>query len=155
MTEANRYQRMTIDQLNDEFIQACTLGNLKTVKYLLTSPHLKENVNIHVNNDDGVSFACVEGHFEVFTYLLNSSLFDKSKYNYDLDFKHCCRRHKTEFIDYFIFDYKIEKNPNIDDFILKNGRQDIINKFELRSLNANLTNHLSDVNVQSIKKLKV
>ena len=61
-----------INLINEEFICACERGSLEIVKYLLTSPELKECADIHANNDEGFRFACKKGYLDVIKYILTS-----------------------------------------------------------------------------------
>ena len=53
------------------FSWACMNGQLEVVKYLLTSPNLKEHADIHAEDDWGFRWACSEGHLEVVKYLID------------------------------------------------------------------------------------
>ena len=59
--DKNKYKTLTQKQLNEVFINFCQKGHLEIVKYLLTSPDLKEHANIHANNDSGFRWACARG----------------------------------------------------------------------------------------------
>lgn len=59
-------------QTNTAFENACTNGDLKKVRHLLTSPKLKVQAEIHYNNDFGFRAACDKGHLDVIKYLLTS-----------------------------------------------------------------------------------
>lgn len=154
MAKANRYQKMTIEQLDRELINACQNGDIEIVKYILTSPDLNQNSNINTLSNNAVSFARLKDHFEVFAYLLSSPLFDKNTYDYSSDFNHCCRRNKTKFIDYFIFDYKIEKTDEINNFIISYKIEGVLEKFKARDLNETLEKSL-DKKVVINKKIKI
>ena len=47
-----KYNKLNQEELNKQFINACKDGNLEIIKYLLTSPELKEHSNIHTRNDE-------------------------------------------------------------------------------------------------------
>jgi ankyrin repeat protein len=68
----SKYKSSTQKQLNSAFCQACSNGNLDEVKYLLTSPELKEHAEIHYYEDDALAEACWNGHLEIVKYLLTS-----------------------------------------------------------------------------------
>ena len=55
------YKTLTQKQLNEVFIDSCQEGHLEVVKYLLTSPDLKEHADIHADNDLGFRWACKKG----------------------------------------------------------------------------------------------
>ncbi len=57
---------------NLHFTKACLEGDLETVKYLLTSPNLKEHADIHTRDDQGFICACEQRNFELIKYLLTS-----------------------------------------------------------------------------------
>ena len=59
--DKNKYKTLTPKQLNKVFIDSCENGYLEVVKYLLTSPDLKEHANIHADNDYGFRWACARG----------------------------------------------------------------------------------------------
>jgi len=57
---------------NLHFTKACLEGDLEVVKYLLTSPDLKEHADIHTRDDQGFIYACEKRNFELIKYLLTS-----------------------------------------------------------------------------------
>lgn len=76
--EYSHYKKMNVKHLNNEFIQECISGNIKVIKYLLTSPELKYHADIHIREDDALRLACQYGHLNLVKYLLTSP---KLKYN--------------------------------------------------------------------------
>ena len=70
--DKNKYKTLTQKKLNKVFINSCQKGHLEIVKYLLTSPELKEHANIHAQDDLGFRLACNYGHLEIVKYLLTS-----------------------------------------------------------------------------------
>ena len=59
--DKNKYKTLTQKQLNEVFISSCQKGHLEIVKYLLTSPDLKEHADIHAKNHEGFRLACEKG----------------------------------------------------------------------------------------------
>ena len=60
------------------FRSACLAGHLEIVKYLLTSPELKQYADIHALNDEGFIWACKNGHLEVVKCLIIDMNIDKT-----------------------------------------------------------------------------
>ena len=77
--DKNKYKTLTPEQLNKVFINSCQKGHLEIVKYLLTSPDLKEHANIHAQDDSGFRLACFDGHLEVVKYLILDMSIEKTK----------------------------------------------------------------------------
>ena len=72
----NKYLPMNSSELGEELITACFMGDLNTVKYLLTSPELKEHADIHHTDKYGqnsLMWACTRSHIDIVKYLLTSS----------------------------------------------------------------------------------
>ena len=67
-----KYKKLNQKELNEQFIDACKNDDLEVIKFLLTSPKLKEHADIHASNDEGFRSACAQGHLEVVKYLLTS-----------------------------------------------------------------------------------
>lgn len=61
-TERSYYKSLDQRQLSNDFMIACDNGNIEIVRYLLTSPDLKNNANIHIHNDRGLLGACQNNH---------------------------------------------------------------------------------------------
>jgi hypothetical protein len=51
---------------------ACLSGRLDIIHYMLTSPELKQNVDIHSGDDFAFRMACKRGYLELVQYLLES-----------------------------------------------------------------------------------
>jgi ankyrin repeat protein len=68
----SKYKYSSPEKLSSAFCSACEKGNLDEVRYLLTSPELKEHADIHHYEDAGLSDACWHGHFDIVKYLLTS-----------------------------------------------------------------------------------
>ena len=74
------YKTLTQEQLNEVFINSCQKGHLEIVKYLLTSPDLKEHADIHADNDYGFIWACAYGQLEIVKFLILDMSIEKTKY---------------------------------------------------------------------------
>lgn len=66
------YGDLSQHQLDAAFKYHSENGELEIVKYLLTSPDLKNNANIHAGDDAALSSACLKGRLDVVEYLLTS-----------------------------------------------------------------------------------
>lgn len=81
------YQNSDLNELNDAFIKACEQNSLSIIRYLLTSPDLTMNANIHIQNDLGLRLAGDNKHFKIVNYLLSSDeLTDHANVHIDNDF---------------------------------------------------------------------
>lgn len=67
-----RFQTMRMFELNKNYIEACSHGNMEKVKFLLHSPDLNKNVNPTVNTNKGILSALTFQRYEVVNYLLFS-----------------------------------------------------------------------------------
>ena len=75
-----KYKKLNKQKLNEQFIDACRDGHLEVVKYLLTSPDLKEHADIHARNDVGFIGACRNGRLEVVKCLIIDMVIQKTKH---------------------------------------------------------------------------
>lgn len=76
-----QYKNCSPKELNSHFVKACENGKLELVKYLLTSPELKEHANIHTDKVTGFKMACRFGHLEVVKYLLTYDELNEQPYS--------------------------------------------------------------------------
>ena len=120
------YKTLTPKQLNEVFIDSCENGYLEVVKYLLTSPDLKEHADIHARSDDGFRSACRNGHLEVIKYLI-----------IDMNIE------KTHYIETYL--NKNKDNENV---------QQAIELFNTRDLHHQLNENIKD-NKEKVKKIKI
>ena len=67
-------------RLNGELLNACYGGNLDLVKYLLTSPDLKEHADIHAKNSESFINAISNGHVEIIEYLIWDYKIEKTEH---------------------------------------------------------------------------
>ena len=116
--DKNKYKTLTPKQLNKVFIDSCENGYLEVVKYLLTSPDLKEHADIHARSDDGFRSACRNGHLEVIKYLI-----------IDMNIE------KTHYIETYLNKNKNKDNENV---------QQAIELFNTRDLHHQLNENIKD-----------
>lgn len=90
MKNKSYYMILSKKELNVMFKDACAQDDLGEVKYLLTSPDLKEYADIHDDNDYGFKLACFKGYLNIIKFLI-----------FDINIK------KTEQIEKYL-----TKNPN-------------------------------------------
>ena len=158
--DKNKYKTLTLKQLNEVFIDSCENGYLEVVKYLLTSPDLKEHADIHANNDYGFRLACQNGHLEIVKYLLTSADLKEHADIHAQDdngFRWACEKGHLEIVKFLILDMSIEKTKHIEDYLNKNQDnkcvKEAIELFKIRDFNQKLNNDLEHKEKQN--KLKI
>ena len=118
------YQNMSQDDLNEELINACILGNLDIVKYLLTSPELTENANIHYESDfswNALRYAGEHGNLDIIKYLLTSpdlkehaNIHSKDKYGMNI-LIHSCSNGYLDIVQYLLTNSDLNAHADIND----------------------------------------
>lgn len=129
--EKSLYLDINESQLNDAFIDNCIIGKLEHIHYLLTSPELKINVDIHTKNDNGLFAACTRGHLNIVKYLLASS--DLKEHinihtNDDFALFKACQFNHVNIVKYLLTSSDLKEHGNIHikdnypiKFLLNNG----------------------------------
>ena len=105
-----------VNSINDEFRWACENGEFENVKYLLTSPDLKENADIHADDDWGFIFACQNGHLDIVKYLLTSpDLKEHADIHAedDLGFIYACSKGNLDIVKYLLTSPELKDHANI------------------------------------------
>ena len=109
------YKTLTQEQLNEVFIDSCEKGHLEVVKYLLTSPNLKEHADIHADNDSGFRWACSDGQLEVVKFLILDMSIEKTKHIEDYLNKNQDNKCVKEAIELFkIREFNQKLNANLE-----------------------------------------
>ncbi len=123
-----KLKKFNKEQLNNEFVSCCKFGNFEGVNFLLTSPSVKNKVDIHFNNDFGLRVACIRKNFDIVTFLLSSPKIKEHANihaNKDEAFYRMLDHEDLPMLKYFIFDLNIEKTKSIEGY-LKNNSIEIV-----------------------------
>ena len=131
------------ENLDDAFIWACLQGEFEKVKYLLTSPDLKIHANIHTEGDNGLMVAFKKSHLNIIKYLLTSPELKEHAniyVNQSAPFITSCIYSNNEVLEYLIFDYKVDQNEHITEFLNKHAKKSVKSLFETRELTQELIN---------------
>lgn len=135
-------------------VTACYGNAINVVKYLLTSPDLAEKANINADEADAIRMCCWNGHVELLDYLLTSpELSTKANIyiNNTSVFQVAVNRGKMKVVEYLIFDYQIEFNADIQNFVKKEPQ--IQSMFEKRDVYNRLNEQLE--NKSEKRKMKI
>lgn len=84
---------MSLVDINIAFVDACPNGCLEVVKYLLTSPDLKELADVKAFNYEGFKFAYHKGNLEIVKYLILDACIEKTK-----DIEDFLERNNTNYV---------------------------------------------------------
>lgn len=93
-------------------------GHLEIVKYLLTSPNLKENSDIHAWSECALNQACAKGQLHIVKYLLTSN---ELKENSEIGnsngeaLKEACENGHLEIVKYLLTSPELKQHANIED----------------------------------------
>jgi len=132
------------------FNLACAYGHLDIVKYLLTSPNVKNPPDIGVKNLLGFELACMNNHSKIIQYLTSSPELKYHVNKDDLEDSHfnlCLKNNKLEVLKHLIFDLNIEKNKNISIYLLQTPNEEVEQMFKIRGLHNNIALDLRDSSV--------
>lgn len=147
------------DKLEQSLIEACRIGDLEKVKYLLTSSELSQHADISCINNRPLFMACAWEHKDIIDYLLLSP--DLKKHanvhdNKDIIFNYLLETRKDNILQYLIMDMNIQKNKNIERHLRNFPNLNVKNWFKVRDWNKEVTDGLEPAkNKENTKKLKV
>lgn len=109
------YKNLGINGLNSRFKKACVGNQLHIVEYFLTSKDLKQNVDIHLEDDYAFRVACKKGHLELVRFLLTSEKL-KERVNihtqHELGLKKACEFGHLTVIEYLLFSPELSEHAN-------------------------------------------
>ena len=145
-TSSDLERLANVNQLRSPLTAACENGHLKIVKFLLESPNLKIKA----------SLAELEDYY-VFSHLCK--IFEPSESNYGKTlFKN--EEEKRKLIEdrlivmkYLILEQKLQKNEDIEKYLISSDNQTIKLIFDVQELNAELNQSVNDENVKRKPKL--
>lgn len=134
--------------LNNQIQWAATCDNLPLLKALLNTHEPDKRNKWAFNTNSLFKTICHFNNIEIMKYLYTEPKF-KSLLNPLIGFMEACKAENSDAIQFFIFDYKIEKNEQAEAYLKKTGNRDILKLLEIRDLNKELNNelqHNSDIN---------
>ena len=154
---------MNKQELNDKLLYIINLkGHLDVIKYILTSPDLKEHADINYKNIYGYNalmYACNNGNLEVVKYLLSSSDLKEHADIHDKDnngtnsLMYACYHGNLELVKYLLnsselkehadINYKDNNGWNTLMLACYNGHLDVI-EFLLIDMNMKIDNETID-----------
>lgn len=127
---------------SEAFFNACAHNQINIVRYLL----LDKKVNIHSNNEKGLSMACKNGHTKIIDYLLSSSELKEhaNPFNEMVFYEACMAipHERSTVMEKLIFYYNIQLTKKIKGYLEKNKEKDILEMFAIRELKQSLERHL-------------
>ena len=124
------------------------------IKYLLTSPDLKEHADIHANNDNALGNCFLNNNVELAEYLLSSpELKEHANVHVTNDklFKYACQYGGKKLLEYLIFNYQIKKTENINTYLMNEDKNNVIKMFDKRDLQEKLQYALQNNNIINSK----
>lgn len=148
------YTALTKEQVNREFVVACTAGDIKAIKYLLTSDEIEHNADIASENHAGIIRACLADNLEAVKFLLTSEEIQEHSYIHakdDAAFKCACHYESYQVINYLINEYQIEETYYIQDYLSEKPNPVVTALF----LNRSLENQLGIVEGKKNKIFKI
>lgn len=119
-----KYSTFTKRMIDLEFLECVRLGDLDTVRYLLTSPDLKQHANIKMHSNKAFFLSCKLGHLHILDYLLTSPELTKHCTPNDLMYS-IAVLYSVEFHHFNIFTYFLN-NPLLKEKINIHIKKDAI-----------------------------
>lgn len=129
---------------NRFFLNSCLHGNLQKVQELTTHKDYRHVMNIHVDNEQGLIWACNQGHLEIVKWLTRSDAMRKAQQqegcwrgysdihaDNERGFILACQQSNLEVVRWFLFDMDYE--PLNQKFMIWNPQQDHDEALEWKS----------------------
>jgi hypothetical protein len=148
------YTQLTKEQINKEFTKACATGDVKAIKYLLTSSEIEHRADIGTDNHAGIIAACMNERLDAVKFLLTSPELAEHSYIHakdDAAFRCACIYKFYDVLDYLVNDYGIEQTNDINEHLINNPDKIVQAMF----LNRNLELKLSKSVEKKHKLLKI
>jgi len=152
----NQYQNLTQYDLDKCLIEACELGDIKLVKYLLTSNELSNHADIntfsHGENGLPLRNAFYKKNWNLAKYLLTSpelNIHADIHIASDDIFKSAFYTKNIDVLECLVFDYNIKRNHIINNILDASKKKDngymaehVEKLFSIRQINKELNNEL-------------
>jgi ankyrin repeat protein len=114
----NKFKDSTQKEINDAFVFAAFQKNIgfETIRYLLTSPNLNFNADIHHCDDQALIWACTNGDFRLVKFLLSSTELKEhininSRDGYA--FRWACENEYMDIVKYLLSSTELKEHVNI------------------------------------------
>ena len=156
--------------LNKDFFEACSDGNLTKIKKILTFSEEAQFTDIDIQYDQGLRIACSRGYLDLVQYLLTSPELEKNANihaKFDAAFRNACYNGHLEVVKYLLTSQDLKDKADIhtlDDSgfteLCRSGQLELINYF-LYDMKLEITNkidiaikkNLSEKNYLEIKRI--
>jgi ankyrin repeat protein len=129
----SKIHKFTKKQINESLLDACIDGDLDKVKFLLTSPELRHNADIHYKEDKPLHQACEHNQLHIIQYLLSSPELKEhsdihSKNDWTLNI--ACNEGHFEIVRYLLTSPDLKEHSNIKrhslEYAIQMGNIDIV-----------------------------
>ena len=109
------FHNLDRDYLTEQLIEACRVGSLEKVKYLLTSPDLDIHADINGFMYSALNCAAEYGHLDIVKYMLTSpELKEHAKINNDYNpLIPACRDGHLDIVRYLLTSNELKENVDI------------------------------------------
>ncbi len=114
-------------KINKQLTKAVQNGDFELIKSLL-----KEGLNIHASNEEALKWASNNGHLEVVKYLVEKGADIHAKDNTAL--RWAAENGHLEVVKYLLYDCYMKIKKETKDWLIKNGKKEILNLIEKRDL---------------------
>lgn len=114
-----KFKNLSQADLNEEFINACKLGQQDVVSYLLTSNEIALNADISADRNQGLINACLYDRLEIMRFLLKSPLLAihaDIHVSDEIIFKSACIQGRDSIVEFLINEMKLPQNQEIIDY---------------------------------------
>jgi hypothetical protein len=145
--------------IRDGITYAADSGQLDILRYFLTSPDININDKPSIDNGQNKALkqAVINDQLNIVQYVLTSP--ELIKYadihtDNDVCFENALQLKHLDILKYFIFDLNIKKTHYIEESLSRYPNKKVIQYFEMRDLNSNLSDNLIS-NASSLKKPKI
>lgn len=161
---------MKMKKINKAFEKFCREGDFEMIKYLLTSPDLEMNYNLHYTNV-GFTQLCVGNHIDIIHYLLTSpelKIHSKISAGTNIAIDVACSYGHLDLVKFLLTSEELKEHANIYDYdsraiinAYKKNHKAVINfliddyKIDFNHMSPKAKNEISTlIHEAELKKLK-